>query len=174
MIESILLIVYITHLLSLIFIPIDKKALYTYLLIAIGSTIVLWVYWLFEMLYCPSYYIWFTLIIVIPILSISTIILMMKIKFILIDKTLRLYLFERLRYKFLSKSLKLFILITFLFQVFLLFSANKAYDEAKKIDIEYVKNKNILDFYSPFVKEIYITPDTRWSYHRECYLNEWK
>jgi len=174
MIENILLIVYIIHLLSLIFIPIEKKALYIYLLIAIGSMVVLWGYWLFEILYCPSYYIGFTLIIVVPILSISTIILMMKIKPILMNKTLRLYLFERLKYKFVFKSLKLLIFIAFLFQVFLLFSANKAYDEAKKIDVEYVKNKNILDFYSPFVKEIYITPNTRWSYHRECYLNEWK
>jgi len=174
MIESILLIAYIAHLLSLIFIPTNKKALYIYLLISIGVMVVLWGYWVFEMKYCPSYYIGFTIIIVVPILLISTIVLILRIKSILADKALRLYLFERLKYKFVFKSLKLIVLIAFLFQVFLLFSANKAYDEAKKIEVEYVKNKNILDFYSPFVKEIYITPDTRWSYHRECYLNEWK
>jgi len=53
MIESILLIAYMAHLLSLIFIPTNKKALYIYLLISIGVMVVLWGYWVFEMKYCP-------------------------------------------------------------------------------------------------------------------------
>jgi len=85
-----------------------------------------------------------------------------------------LYLFERLRYKFVFKSLKLLVLIAFLFQAFLLFSANKAYSEAVKLEVKEVENKTFWNFYDATLKEIYIDNNTRWSYHRFRYVNEWK
>ena len=95
------------------------------------------------------------------------------------DKELMSYVVNRFLDKFFIKILIATLLMIVLFQVFLLLSSNKAYTEAKKINSEYVKGKTVWDFYrpslhKPFVKEIYIDADTRWSYHRECYLNEWK
>ena len=174
MIETVVLTAYIIHLLSLIFVPNDKKEFYIYLLIAMSMMIVLWGYWIFEMKYCPSYYIGFTFVIVIPVLTFSTLLLLDIIKSRLEEKHIRVYVIEQLVSKLISKSLKLIIFIALLFQGFLLFSAFNAYSEAEKINKKYVENNSILDFYSPYIKEIYIDDDTRWSYHRECYLNEWK
>ena len=79
--------------------------------------------------------------------------------------------FSKSKLEYLLKHLIYMILIELLFQVFLFFSANLAYSEALKLNIQ---NKPISDFYDGTLKEIYIDDNTRWSYHRFKYVNEWK
>jgi len=179
MIETVIFIAYAIHIMSLLFIPLYKKTFYIYLLISITAMMILWGFILFELKYCPSYWEEFTITILTPVVLFPSIFLLMRIQSRLSEKDLRDYVIERLQHKFFLKILIFFVFVVILFQAFLLISANKAYEEAKKINIEYVKDKTVLDFYrpdihKPFVKEIYINDDTRWSYHRECYLNEWK
>ena len=179
MIETVLYTAYAVLILSVIFIPFSKKSFYIYLLIASTVIIVLWGYIIFELKYCPSYWISLGVLLVSPFIVIPTIVVVTKINTKLNDKELREYVIDRFLDKFFTKSFIAILLMVVLFQLFLLLSANKAYGEAKKINSEYVKGKTVLDFYrpslhKPFVKEIYIDSETRWSYHRECYLNEWK
>ena len=180
MIETVLLTSYAIHILTIVFVPVyQKKPFYIYLVIATIALVILWGYMLFELKYCPSYWGKFSIEILTPFLLISTIFVLIRINSELKDKELREYVVDRFVEKFFTKIFITLFLIVVLFQVFLLLSANKAYNEAKKIDVTYVKGKTILDFYrpslqKPFVKEIYIDAETRWSYHRECYLNEWK
>lgn len=180
MIETVLFTTYAVHILTAIFVPVyQKKPFYIYLVIAITALVILWGYMLFELKYCPSYWISLDLLLVSPFLLIPTIFVVMRIYTKLKDKELREYIVDKFVDKFFIKSFITLFAIIVLFQIFLLLSANKAYNEAKKRDVAYVKGKTVLDFYrpslhKPFVKEIYLDADTRWSYHRECYLNEWK
>lgn len=179
MIDIVLYVAYSVLILSVIYVPFYKKPFYIYLIIVSTALIVLWGDMFFELKYCPSYWISLDLLLVSPFILIPTIFIVMRIYRKLKDKELLSYVVNRFLDKFFTKILIATLLMIVLFQVFLLLSANKAYNEAKKINSEYVKGKTVLDFYrpslhKPFVKEIYIDANTRWSYHRECYLNEWK
>ncbi len=179
MIDIVLYVAYSVLILSAIYVPIYKKSFYIYLIIVSTALIVLWGDIFFELKYCPSYWISLDLLLVSPFILIPTIFIAMRIYRKLKDKELMSYVVNRFLDRFFIKILIVTLLVIVLFQIFLLLSANKAYNEAKKINSEYVKGKTVLDFYrpslhKPFVKEIYIDADTRWSYHRECYLNEWK
>jgi len=82
--------------------------------------------------------------------------------------------FSKNRFQYFVKNLLYILFLELLFQVFLLFSANLAYSEAVKLEVKGVKNKTFWNFYDTTLKEIYIDNNTRWSYHRFRYVNEWK
>lgn len=81
--------------------------------------------------------------------------------------------FSKNRFEYFLKNLLYVLFIEMLFQVFLLFSANLAYTEAVKLEVKGIEDKTFWSFYSPYMEEIYIDEDTRWSYHRFNYVNEW-
>ena len=57
-----------------------------------------------------------------------------------------------------------------LFQLFLLISGYMAYSKASEAKVWDLEEKNIFDFYSPFVKRIDMAGLGRWSYHRGKYV----
>jgi len=63
----------------------------------------------------------------------------------------------------------IFIMIM-LFQFFLLTSGYMAYSKAKEAKVWDLKEKNIFDFYSPFVKRINMSGLGRWSYYKGRYV----
>jgi len=82
--------------------------------------------------------------------------------------------FSKNRFQYFVKNLLYILFLELLFQAFLLFSANLAYSEALKLEVKGVENKTFWNFYDTTLKEIYIDNNTRWSYHRFRYVNEWK
>jgi len=82
--------------------------------------------------------------------------------------------FSKNRFQYVVKNLLYILFLELLFQAFLLFSANLAYSEAVKLEVKGVEDKTFWNFYDATLKEIYIDNNTRWSYHRFRYVNEWK
>jgi len=82
--------------------------------------------------------------------------------------------FSKNRFQYIVRNLLYILFLELLFQAFLLFSANLAYGEAVKLEAKGVEDKTVWDFYDATLKEIYIDNNTRWSYHRFRYVNEWK
>jgi len=82
--------------------------------------------------------------------------------------------FSKNRFQYFVKNLLYILFLELLFQAFLLFSANLAYGEAVKLEVKGIEDKTVWNFYNATLKEIYIDNNTRWSYHRFRYVNEWK
>jgi len=57
-----------------------------------------------------------------------------------------------------------------LFQLFLLTSGYMAYSKANEAKVWELEQKNVFDFYSPFVKRIDMAGLGRWSYYRSRYV----
>lgn len=85
------------------------------------------------------------------------------------EDTLFYFVWQKFKYKLVSKTIKLTIAIVLIFQLFLLRSAYIAHTQAKELN--YIDNNtSIWSFYSPFVKEIRLH-DKRYSYRREIYVD---
>lgn len=82
-------------------------------------------------------------------------------------------LYSKNKIEYVLKNVAYMLVIEALFQGFLLCSAHLAYDEAVKLEVNDIEKKSYLDFYDATLKEIYIDNETRWSYHRFKYVNQW-
>jgi len=182
MIDAIILFAQTIIIFGAIFIPkTNKRVFYIYFITMTISITVMCSILYYEMFICPSYAV-FGVIMFSPIFIIPTTILVQRVNSILkkdivqngYDNSLKYYLLTRLLHRPLLKlGVSLFV-IFILFQFFLIYSSNKAYNQAVKRGVDGIEKITMWDFYSPFMKDIYIDDTTRWSYHRECYVKRWK
>lgn len=159
----------------------NKKLFYNYFLIVVTSITVPWFYILIELSSCPGRFsevgfIILGLFFLIPTrMGVRAVIVQINDNLSLnkYEDSLYFYVLKQLKSNVFFKLLKLLIFIYLLFQIFLLDSAHNAYKKAIELKVKDIEKKNMWDFYSPTIKTIYINDDTRWSYHRGVYVNEW-
>ena len=80
-------------------------------------------------------------------------------------------LFQYLLYvksKIVFSLFKTLLLFVMLLQIFLLMSAFQAYTQAKNMHMS--EDRNIFSFYKPFLTEIHLKNNLRWSYSRNKYV----